>query len=150
MLPPMVKVSIRWRIRCATWALAPWLVTKIVVTIVVGNQRGAPKSMKTYATTFTTIPKTMDMFSVKNGIWLTINAWEQTGWIIVDAGFMIQAQISQVTIARAVIPTEKKRSIAVNLAILSSTSARPPVKKYILLKRAPGSMICANTKNNPS
>ena len=74
-----------------------------------------------------------------------MNPWEQTGWVIVDAGRMTQAQISQVTIAKAVMPPEKNVSLANSLATLSNT---PPVKKYNLMEKAPGSMIWANRKKS--
>ena len=59
------------------------------------------------ATARTIIPKTMDMFKVKNGIWLTMNPGEHSGWVIVDPGPLTQAEISYVTIARAVIREKK-------------------------------------------
>ena len=88
----------------------------------------------------------MDTFNVKNGIWLTMNPVEQTGWVIVDPGPLTQAQISDVIIARTVMPPEKREKFAITPML----SNFPPVNQYTLLKRPPGSMICASTKNNPT
>ena len=62
--------------------------------------------------------------------------------MIVDAGRMTRTQISEVTIARAVMLLEKTRNIRVDFAILSSCS------KSTLPKRDPGSVMCANNANN--
>ena len=78
-------------------------------------------------------------------ILLTMNPTEHTGWIIVDAGFMTQAQISAITMARAVVPFVKRGNSKYALPLSTNMS---PVKKCSLLKRAPGSMICAHTNNN--
>ena len=84
----------------------------------------------------------MEVFRVKNGILLTMNPAEHTGWMIVDAGRMTQAKISEVIITRTVPPLQKTRKILADLAILSCSNT-PSVKKDTLSKRAPG----ANTKN---
>ena len=63
---------------------------------------------------------TTEKLRVKNGILLTINPTEHTGWIVVDvdAGRKMKAQISAVTIARAVTPLPKTKNI--RCAVLSS------------------------------
>ena len=84
---------------------------------------------------------------------------EQTGWMIVEAGRMTRAQISEVTIAKAARLLEKTRNIVANMAILmdevnknllslSSGSNKLPDKKCTLSKTAPGSMRCANRKKD--
>ena len=85
---------------------------------------------------------------MKNGILLTINPAEHTGLTNVDAGRMTQAQISEMVIARAVMPPEKIKNVVLNLVISSSRSTGLPVRKFTFLKRTPGSMICANKKSN--
>ena len=83
----MVKLSIRCRIRDATWALAPLFVTKmVVITALTFNQGGEENSKKTIVTVCTTITRTMDRLRVKNGILLTTNPTEHTAgcWMIVD------------------------------------------------------------------
>ena len=83
---------------------------------------------------------------MKNKIWLRTDPTEHTGWIVVDAGRMTQAQISAVTMARAVTPLKRRRNIL--CALLSGLSNVSPVKKYIPLKRAPGALVCTNTNND--
>ena len=91
---------------------------------------------------------------VKNGILLTMNPTEHTGWIIVDTGRMTQAHISAVTMARAVAALPKRRNT--KYAFPTSVSSNwihldwntSSVKKYILTKKAPGSVTCAHTNNN--
>ena len=102
----MVKLSICCRIRVATWALAPLFVTKmVVITTLILNQNGARNSKKpiVVAVDATNI-RTMEKLRVKNGMLFTTNPTEHTGWIIVDAGLMNQAQISAVTMAWTVAP----------------------------------------------
>ena len=107
LLPPMVKLSICWRSLDATCFMASLFVTKMVVaTALKVNQKGIRKPPKTAATTCRTMAKTIHMFKVKNGILLTMNPGEHTGWTICDAGRMAQAQISDVSIARTVRPAE--------------------------------------------
>ena len=151
----MVKVSICCRSLVATCFLAPLFVARIVATItLVCNQNGTRNSKKTAVTSCTTIPKTMLKLRLKNGMLLTMNPAEHTGWIIVEAGRFTSAQISDMTIAEAVTPEEKRMNIEVNLAILmdpvllSSWSNELPDKKYASSKMAPGSMMCANRKND--
>ena len=100
-------------------------------------------------TVLTTKIMTMDILRVKNGILLTMTPIEHTGWIIVDAGRMMEAQISAVTMARAVAPLPERRNTKYAL-IASGSYNMPPVKKFVplKLKRAPGSKICAHTNNN--
>ena len=101
-------------------------------------------------TVLTTMTMTMDILRVKNGIVLTMNPTEHTGgWIIVDAGRMMQAQISAVTIARAVIALLERRNTRYALPT-SGSSKTSPVNKFtpLKVKRAPGSKICAHTNNN--
>ena len=155
LLPPMVKVSICCRSREATCFLAPLFVAKIVATSTLAcNQNGTRNLKKTAVTSCTTISKTIEKLRLKNGMLLTMNPAEQTGWIIVEAGRMICAQISEMTIAKAVTPLEKRMNIEVNLAtlidadLLPSWSNKSPAKKYTLSKMAPGSMMCANRKND--
>ena len=77
--------------------------------------------------------RTIEKLRVKNGILLTMNPTEHTGWIVVDAGRMIKAQISADTIARAVTPLQKRRNI--RCALLSSGLPNmTPVKKKISKK----------------
>ena len=148
LLPPMVKLSICCRSRVATWALAPLFVTKIVVsTALIFNQNGASISKKTHVTVCTTKLRTMEKLRVKNGILLTMNPTEHTGLIIVDAGRLMQAQISAVTMARAVTAFPKRRNTNCNLPS-SGLPNMSPVNKFIFLKRTPGSLICANTNSN--
>ena len=52
------------------------------------NQRGTGKSKNTPVTNCTTIPKTMEKLRLKNGILLTMNPAEQTGWMIVSRFFV--------------------------------------------------------------
>ena len=84
---------------------------------------------------------------------------EQTGWMIVEAGRMARAQISEVIIAKAARPLEKTKNIEANMAILmdevnknlvslSSGSNKLPDKKCNLSKTAPGSMRCAKRKKD--
>ena len=122
----------------------------VVISPLIINQNGKTNSRKTPVTSCTTMIRTMERLRVKNGILLTTNPAEHTGWIIVDAGRMMRAQISAVTIARAVMPLEKRMKTSVNAAMLSSCSNKSPVKKYTLPKRAPGSMICAKMKKDPT
>ena len=124
MFPPMVKLSICCRSRNATWALAPLFVTKmVVITALMINQNGARNPKKTIATVCTTIIMTIDKLRVKNGITLTTSPTEHTGWIIVnDAGRMAQAQISAVTIARAVAPLPKRMNTKYALPPSGSTN----------------------------
>ena len=148
MLPPIVKLSICCRIRNATCALAPLLVTKmIVITALIYNQKGPRNSKKTIVTVFPIKTRAMEKLRVKNEIWLTMNPTEHTGWIIVDAGRMTQAHISAITMARAVAPLPIRKNIIFALPTSGSTNMSP-VKKFILSKSAPGSMICAHTNNN--
>ena len=148
MLPPMVKLSICCRSRVATWALAPLFVTKMVVsTALIFNQNGASISKKTHVTVCTTKLRTMEKLRVKNGILLTMNPTEHTGWIIVDAGRLMQAQISAVTMVRAVTALPKRRVTKYAFPI-SGSSKMSPVKRNTCLKRAPGSMISAHANNN--
>ena len=88
----------------------------------------------------------------EKGMLLTMKPGEQPGLIIDAAGRKPCAQISEVNIATAVMPQEKWMNIAVNMAIdeLFSCPTKPPVKKYTLLKRAPGSRICAKRKKDPT
>ena len=73
----------------ATWALAPLFVTKMVeITTLIFNQNGAKNPKK----------------SIVTEMLLMMNPTEHTGWIIVDAGLMNQAQISAVTMAWTVAP----------------------------------------------
>ena len=82
-------------------------------------------SKKTVAVCTTNI-RTMDKLRVKNGILLTTNPTEHTGgWIIVDAGRMRQAQISAVTIARAVAILPKRENI---ISALPYSTNKSPVK----------------------
>ena len=58
--------------------------------------------------------RTMEKLRVKKGMLLTMNPGEHTGWIIVvDAGLTMRAQISAVTIARAVMPWENRMKTSV-------------------------------------
>ena len=151
--PPMVKVSIFCRTRDPTWALASLFVARmVVISKLKVCQEGRIKPKKRGVTTCTTIAKTMEKLRVKKGILLTMKPGEQPGLIINAAGRRTRAQISEVNIATAVTPQEKCMNIAVNMAIdkLSSCPTEPPVKKSTLLKRAPGSTICAKKKNNPA
>ena len=142
----MLKLSICCRSRNATWALAPSFVTKMVVsTTLIFNQNGARNSKKPIVTVDATKIRTMEKLRVKNGILFTTNPTEHTGWIIVDAGFMTQAQIPAITMARAVAPFVKRGNSKYALPLSTNMS---PVKKCSLSKRAPGSMICAHTNNN--
>ena len=121
---------------------------KIVVsTTLAFNQNGARNSKKTTVTFCTTKIRTMEKLRVKNGIWLTMNSTEHTGWIIVDAGLMNQAQTSAVTMARTVAPLLQRKNTKYALPNSRSTSMSP-VKKSTLTKRAPGSTICAHPNNN--
>ena len=119
-----------------------------VITTLLINQKGTTRPKKIFVTTRTTIARTMEVFSVKNGILLTVNPAEHTGLTNVDAGRMTQAQISEMVIARAVMPPEKIKNVVLNLVISSSRSTGLPVRKFTFLKRTPGSMICANKKSN--
>ena len=60
----------------------------------------------------------MEKLRLKNGMLLVMNPAEHTGWMIVEAGRITSAQISEMTIATAVTPVEKRMNIEVNLAIL--------------------------------
>ena len=160
LLPPMVKLSICCRSLVATCFLAPLFVARIIATtILMCNQNGWTNPKKTPETICPTIPKTMEKFRLKNGILLTMKPTEQTGWMIVEAGRMTRAQISEVTIAKAARLLEKTRNIVANMAILmdevnknllslSSGSNKLPDKKCTLSKTAPGSMRCANRKKD--
>ena len=121
-----------------------------VTSALIFSQKGTSRnSKKTPTTTCTTIAKTMEKLRLKNGKLLTMNPREHTGWTIVDAGRITQAQISEVIIVRAVVQAEKRTNIALNLVKSHSRSTkRSPVKKYTFSKRAPGSKICASRKNN--
>ena len=66
-----------------------------------------------------------------------MNPTEHTGWITVDAGRMMQAQISAVTIASPVTASPKRKNL-INALPYSSSSDISPVKKVTLPKRAPG------------
>ena len=91
---------------------------------------------------------------------MTMNPAEQTGWMIVEAGRMTRAQISEVIIAMAARPLGKTRNIVATMAILmdevnknlvslvSSWSNRLADKKYTLSKTAPGSMRCVKRKKD--
>ena len=150
--PLMVNVSICCRRRDATWALASLFVAKMVVISKLKVCQEGRRKPKKSVTKCTTIAKTMEKLRVKNGILLTMKPGEQTGLIIDAGGRKTWAQISEVNIATAVMPQEKCMNIAVNIAIakLFSCPTKPPVKKYTLLKRAPGSRICAKRKKNPT
>ena len=112
LFPPMVKLSICCHIRVATWALAPLFVTKMLVsTALIINQNGAWNPKKVAVTACTTKLRTMEEFRVKNGILLTMNPTEHTGWIIVDAGRLMKAQISAVTMARTVAPLLQRKKV---------------------------------------
>ena len=150
LLPPMVKLSNCCRSLVATWALAPLFVTKmLVITTLRLNQNGARNSKKIIVVDCTTKTRTMEKLRVKNGILLTMNPTEHTGLIIVDAGRMMQAQISAVTMASAMAPFPKRRNTKFALPISGSPNMSP-VKILIPLKvtRAPGSTICSHTNNN--
>ena len=161
LLPPMVKVSICCRTREATCFLAPLFVANIVAkSTVMYTQKGWINSKKTPVTTCPTNAKNMEKLRLKNGMLLTMNPAEQTGWMIVEAGRMTRAQISEVIIAMAARPLEKTRNIVATMAILmdevnknlvslvSSWSNRLPDKKYTLSKTAPGSMRCVKRKKD--
>ena len=150
MFPPTVKLSICCRSRNATWALAPLFVTKMHGTnALIFNHTGDENSKTTHATVCTTIIMTMEQLRVKKGIWLTMNPTEHTGWMIVEVGRMMQAQISAVTIARAMAPFPKRRNTEYALPT-SGSSNMSPVKIFIPLKekRAPGLTICVHANNN--
>ena len=72
---------------------------------------------------------TTEKFRVKNGMLLTMNPTEHTGWIVVDvdAGRLMKAQISAVTIARAVTPLPKTRNIRCGV-LTSGLSNMSPAK----------------------
>ena len=145
----MVMVSICCLSLDARCFLAILFVTKIAVSsTLICNQKSKSKSKKTPVTACTTIPRTIEKLRVKKGMVLTMKPAEQTGWVIVDAGRMTRAQISEVTIARAVMLLETTRNILVDLDMLSSCSKKAPLKKLTLPKRDPGSVICASNANN--
>jgi len=138
----MVKVSICCRTREATCFLAPLFVARIVTkSTVMCSQKGWINSKKTPVTICPTNAKTMEKLRLKNGMLLTMNPGEQTGWVIVEEGCIIRAQISQMIIAKAARPLEKTMNIVDNMAILmdevnknlvsliSSWSSKLPDKK---------------------
>ena len=87
LFPPMLKLSICCRSRVATCALAPLFVTKMHVRNALRlNQNANWYSNKTIVTVCKTMIRTKEKLRVKNGILLTMNPTEHTGWIIVDAG----------------------------------------------------------------
>ena len=93
--------------------------------------------------------KTIEKLRLKNGILLTMNQTEHTGWIIVDVGRMTQATISVVTIARAVAPFPKRMNAKHALPTSGSTDSKfSELTSGSISKRAPGSTICAHTNNN--
>ena len=68
--------------------------------------------------------KTIEKLRLKNGILLTMNPTEHTGWIIVDVWRMTQATISVVTIARAVAPFPKRMNTKHALPTSGSTDSK--------------------------
>ena len=78
-----------------------------------------------------------------------MNPTEHTGWTTVDAGRMMQAQISAVIIARAMAPFPKRRNTEYALPT-SGSSNMSPVKILIPLKvkKAPGLTICVHANKN--
>ena len=83
----------------------------VVSTTLIFNQNGARNSKKPIVTVDATKIRTMEKLRVKNGILFTTNPTEHTGWIIVDAGRLMKAQISAVTMARAVTALPKRENI---------------------------------------
>ena len=83
----------------------------LVISTLALNQNGCLISKKTHVTVCKTKLRTIEKLRVKNGILLTMNPTEHTGGIVVDAGRMMKAQISAVTIASTVTPLPKRKNI---------------------------------------